>query len=91
MLPRTENIGSVVIESTGYIPGLNGRLNPILDTFSRTYLYADNIAIDSGKAQPVAFGVDAPFELEDANGKIVIAIVKHIRGQIALLQYTRCS
>lgn len=30
VLPRTENVGSVIMHSTGYIPGLVGQLNPIL-------------------------------------------------------------
>jgi len=91
MLPRTDNIGSVVINSTGNIPGLHGRLNPILDTSKRTYLYADNIAIDGGKEQPATFAINVPIELEDANGTIVFATVKHIAGRVALLQYTRRS
>jgi hypothetical protein len=45
VLQRTDNIGSLVIDSTGYIPGLSGRLNPILDTRNHTYLYADNISL----------------------------------------------
>ena len=89
ILPRIENIGSTVIHSNGYIPGLNGRLNPILDANNRTYLYADNIAINGGKDQPATFGINEPIELEDANGTIVFATVKHIDGRVALLQYTR--
>src|ERR1700730_1996566 len=50
VLPRTDNVGSMVIDSTGYIPGLAGRLTPILDSINRTYLYADNIAIDGNSA-----------------------------------------
>lgn len=91
ILPRTENVGSVVIHSTGHIPGLAGRLNPILDATGRTYLYADNIAVDGGKPQPATFAVGVPIELEDANGNIVFAVVKHIQGRVALLQYTRRS
>lgn len=88
-LPRTENIGSIVIHSTGYIPGLNGRLNPILDTGERKYLYADNIAIDGGALQPATFEINVPIELEDANGVIVFATVKHIASRLSLLQFTR--
>ena len=88
-LPRTDNIGSVMIRRTGYIPGLKGRLNPILDSSERTYLYASNVAIDGGKGQPHTFDVNVPFELEDPDGTIVYATVKHIAGDISLLQYTR--
>lgn len=88
-LPRTENVGSVIIHSTGYIPGLKGCLNPILDTLGRTYLYADNIAIDGGKAQPATFAINQPIELEDADGTVVYATVKHIAARVALVQFTR--
>lgn len=88
-LPRMENIGSVTIDSTGHIPGLKGRLNPILDTSKRTYLYADNIAIDGGKGQPAQFKLNVPFELEDADGTIVYVAIKHIAARLSLLQYTR--
>jgi hypothetical protein len=88
-LPRMDNIGSVTMSGTGYIPGLRGRLNPILDSSNRTYLYAHNIAIDGGKRQPVTFAINVPFELEDADGTVVFATVKHMQADIALLQYTR--
>jgi hypothetical protein len=88
-LPRAEKVGSLIIHSTGYIPGLAGRLSPILDTINRTYLYADNIAINGGKNQPENFAINEPIELEDANGVIVFATVKHIFGHVTLLQYTR--
>lgn len=90
-LPRTDNIGSVIMNSTGYIPGLKGRLNPILDTSGRTYLYADNIAIDGGKGQPARFVVNKPMELEDAEGTVVYATVKHIAARVSLVQFTRRS
>lgn len=89
VLTRLENIGSVTFNSTGYIPGLKGRLNPILDTSNRTYLYADNVAIEGGAAQPVAFKIGVPFELEDVDGSIVYATVRHIRGRVSLIQFTR--
>ncbi|RXH06551.1 toll/interleukin-1 receptor domain-containing protein [Bradyrhizobium vignae] len=88
-LPRTDNIGSVIINDTGRIPGLIGSVNPKLDSSERTYLYAHNIAIDGGKRQPVAFNINVPFELEDAYGAIVYATIKHIAGAITLIQYTR--
>ena len=48
--------GAVIFpEATGQIPGLRGRLNPIRDPLDRTCLYASNIAINRGEAQPVHF------------------------------------
>lgn len=91
LLPRTENVGSVIMHSTGHIPGLKGRLNPILDTSSRNYIYADNIAIDGGKAQPATFAINQPVELEDADGTVVYATIKYIAGNVSLVQFTRRS
>jgi hypothetical protein len=85
----TENTGSVLGTSTGHIPGLEGRLNPILDTHNRMYLYADNIAIDGGKQQPVAFEVNVPIELEDCNGVVMQVRVLHIQGRTSLLQFVK--
>lgn len=86
-LADSENTGSIVCYSTGHIPGLEGRLNPILDTHNRMYLYADNIAINGGVQQPAKFQVDEPFELEDSNGIVMQVRVLHIQGRTSLLQY----
>lgn len=83
----TENTGSLICMSTGHIPGLEGRLNPILDTSNRMYLYADNVAINGGVQQPATFQVDVPFELEDSNGVVMQVRVLHIQGRTSLLQY----
>ena len=88
-LASSDNTGSVIFMSMGYIPGLEGRLNPILDTSNRTYLYADNIAIDGCRNQPAKFKVGEPFELEDSNGMIMQVRVLYIQGQTSLLQYVR--
>lgn len=86
-LPADENTGSIICNSTGYIPGLEGRLNPILDTSNRMYLYADNIAIRGGEQQPAPFSVGEPFMLEDANGTCMQVTVLHIQGRTSLIQY----
>lgn len=86
-IAASENTGSTICMSTGYISGLQGRLNPILDTSNRTYLYAENIAINGGKNQPVTFSINTPFELEDCDGVIMEVRVLHIQGRISLLQF----
>lgn len=83
--------GSVVMHSTGYIPGLVGRLNPILDTSDRTYLYAHNIAIDGGRRQPATFKVGEPIELEDSRGSRFQVTILRIAGRTSLVQYKRIS
>jgi hypothetical protein len=86
-LAATENTGSVICISTGYIPGLQGGLSPILDTSNRTYFYADNIAINGGQNQPVTFSINTPFELEDCDGVIMQVRVLHIQDRTSLLQF----
>lgn len=86
-LPATENTGSVICHATVHIPGLEGRLNPILDAQNRMYLYADNIAINGGAQQPVPFQINTSLELEDSNGIAMQLQVLHIQGDTSLLQY----
>lgn len=88
VLSAVDNTGSTICHSTGYIPGLEGRLNPILDTSFRRYLYADNIAIDGGKQQPAHFEIDTPLELEDSNGVVMQVRVLYIQGRTSLIQYS---
>lgn len=85
-----ENIGSIIIQSTGYITGLQGRLNPILDSANRMYLYADNIAVDGGKNQPVVFALNQPLSLEDSQGVVMNVIFRFINGRTtALIDYIK--
>lgn len=90
-LKKADGIGSMIINGTGYIPGFNGRLNPILDSSARTYLYADNISISGGKIQPATFVINEPFTLEDASGTIITVCIRYIKGNITLLDYTKPS
>ena len=88
-LNKVENIGSIISYSTCHIPGLKGRLNPILDSSNRTYFYADNIAIDGGKQQPVPFFVNEPIQVEDSNGVIMNLIFRSIKGRTAVIDYVK--
>lgn len=80
--------GSIIFEEeAGQIPNLSGRLDPILDTHGRTYLYASNIAINEGQAQPVPFAYEAPIGLTDSNGKHMEVRVIMIVGNSVLMEY----
>ena len=82
------NGGAVIFpEDTGHLPGLRGRLNPIRDTSDRTYLYADNIAIDEGRQQPVPFRLGQALRLTDASGAELSVAIVDIIGRSALLEY----
>ena len=87
-LEPLESGGAVIFaQDTGHIPGLDGRLNPIRDTSDRTYLYADNIAIDKGRQQPVPFRPGKPMRLTDAHGAEMSVTIADIFGRSALIEY----
>lgn len=80
--------GAVVFsEATGHVPGLEGRLSPILDTHNRSYLYASNIAINEGCQQPVHFVPGEDMRLTDAEGREMSVRIVDIIGRSALIQY----
>lgn len=87
-LTPSEVSAIVIPEGTGYIPALEGRLNPIKDGENRTYLYANNIAINEGAAQPVNFCVGEDMSLRDADGNETTIKVMAIQGNSSLIQYT---
>ncbi len=82
--------GSVIFEDgTGDVPGIEGRLNPILDSSGRTYLYADNVAVNGGAQQPVNFAIgDEVLNLVDANGNQRNITISAMGGQSSLLEYS---
>jgi len=86
-LQFTENTGSIFCYSSCYVPNFSGRLNIIYDTSYRTYLYAENISFKGQTQQPYSFKLNEPFELEDANGTVLVCTVIYISGRISLMQY----
>jgi len=91
-LKKLGGFSSIIFpNSTGHIPELDGRLNPILDTLDRTYLYANNIAIEGGKNQPATFVIGKPVILEDKNGVLMAVTFIRIQGDSSLLQYKKMS
>jgi hypothetical protein len=88
-MSSSPGVGSLIIpDGTGYIPGLDGRLNPILDEQGRTYLYAQNIAIEGGKAQPAPFTVGRPFNVKDSHGHEFQLTIIDIVGSSSLVEYS---
>ena len=80
--------GTVIfLNGTGYIPRLSGQLRPIRDTLDRTYLYANNIAIDEGKQQPVFFRLGESLRLTDAHGTEAMITILDIAGKVSLIEY----
>lgn len=88
LAPKAGGGSAVFAESTGHLPGLAGRLNPILDTSHRTYLFASNIAINGGKQQPVPFVPgEEDLHLTDADGRALLVRVAAVAGQSSVLDY----
>lgn len=89
-LAPLENGGSSIFpNSQGQLPGLRGRLNPKRDTSDRAYLYADNIAVDEGRQQPVHFRLGKPVRLTDAFGFEMWATFTDFTGRCVLVEYRR--
>lgn len=73
--------------STGELPGIHGQLNPKKDSLGRTYLYANNVAIEHGKIQPVHFSLGQTLRLTDAFGVELTIKILDIVGQSSLIEY----
>ena len=85
--PLESGGAAIFAQGTGHLPGLRGQLNPIRDTSDRTWLYADNIAIDDGRQQPVPFRPGKPMRLTDAHGRELSVTIVDILGRSALIEY----
>ncbi len=85
--PLQSGGATIFAQSTGHLPGLRGRLNPIRDTSDRTYLYADNIAINEGRQQPVPFRIGKRMRLTDAFGAELSVTIIDILGRSSLVEY----
>ena len=80
--------GAVLMpEGDGAVPGIRGRLNPIRDTLDRTYLYASNIAVNEGQAQPVPFIPGEDMRLTDADGNEAWVRIVAVEGRAALVEH----
>jgi len=82
----------ILLESTGSLPGVQGSINPIRDTYGRTYLYAPNIAVNGGQPQPVDLRLGEDLHLTDADGRelllrIVDIVERDASGSSTLLEY----
>ena len=88
-LDPVENGGSMIFsERSGSLPHIRGRLNPILDNLDRTYLYANNVAVNDGKTQPVQFVLNEPVRLTDAYGKRATLWFREFIGSSCVFDYT---
>jgi hypothetical protein len=78
----------VFIGQTGFIPGLNGRLDLRFDNNDH-YLYADGIRVNDGSPQPVHFRLGEGLTLKDAQGAAFKVVVMAMSGHASLLEYSK--
>ncbi|WP_062056970.1 toll/interleukin-1 receptor domain-containing protein [Aquimarina longa] len=78
---------SIIINKSGEIPGISGRIKPILKSNTKIAVYADNIAIEGGKHQPYDFELNKSISIEDNGGNILHLTFRFFKGRIALLDY----
>ena len=87
MEPVADGGSLIIANRTGRLPGIQGRLSPIVDTLDRTYLYADNIAVNKGLPQPVRFALNEPVRLTDSLGASATVWFREIAGASCVFDY----
>ena len=87
MEPLADGGSLIIANRTGRLPGIRGRLNPIIDTLDRTYLYADNVAINDGRTQPVHFALNEPVRLTDSLGASATVWFREMAGPSCVFDY----
>lgn len=87
MTPSNDGSSAVLFtKSTGHLPGIEGRLNPIND--GRTYFYADNIAVNGHVANPTHFEIGERLHLVDVYGVETEIRFLVVTGQFSLIEFT---
>ena len=87
MQPVADGGSLIIADRTGHLPGIRGRLNPIIDTLDRTYLYADNVAVNDGQTQPVRFALNEPVRLTDQFGASATVWFREMVGSSCVFDY----
>ena len=80
-----ERKAALFTRSTGYVPGIEGRLNPQKDG----YVYGDNIAINGRLANPAApFEIGESLHLIDVYGVETTIRFLVVEGEFSLIEFT---
>ncbi len=89
VIEKTEGFGSLIINKSGHLPGIVGKIEPISKSDKGFALYADNIAIEGGTDQPSDFELNKSLSLEDNGGNIIHLTFRFFQGRIALIDYSK--
>ncbi|MBP2833149.1 TIR domain-containing protein [Aquimarina sp. U1-2] len=88
-IEKTNGFGSQIINKSGEIPGLTGKIEPVHKSDNQLALYADNIAIEEGSHQPHDFQLNKSIVLEDNSGNSIHLTFRFFLGRIALVDYSK--
>jgi len=88
-IEKEKETGSIIINKSGKIPGISGRIEPIIKPDKQLSLYADNIAIEGGKYQPYDFMLNTSISLEDNEGNVIHLTFRFFQGRIALIDFNK--
>ena len=91
MKPAADGGSFIIANRSGHLPGIRGRLTPMLDSLDRTYLSADNVAINDGLQQPVQFRIDEAVRLTDSMGASATLWFREMRGSSSVFDYRYTS
>jgi len=87
-LESVQDGGSEIItDRSGVIPSTGMRVDFILDSLDRSYLYAFESSINNGLSQPVTFLLNETIFLKDRSGTNVMLWVREIIGTSCVFDY----
>jgi len=89
VIEKNEGCGSKILNKSGTLPGLLGKIEPIHKSDKTQALYADNIAIEDGVHQPFGFDLNTAIVLEDNEGHKILVTFRFFKGRIALIDYCK--
>ncbi len=89
VIEKTQGYGSLIINKSGIIPGILGKIEPLQKLDKGFALYADNIAIEGGINQPCDFELNKSISLEDNGGNSIHLTFRFFQGRIALVDYCK--
>ena len=87
MQPAPHGGSLIIANRTGNLPGIQGRLYPMLDGLDRSYLSAHNVAINDGLQQPVSFNLNEPVRLTDSMGTKATLWFREMVGTSCIFDY----
>ena len=83
---------SVIVHRRSPLPGIEGDVNPILDSQERMYIYATKIGLlQNGRPaqQPLPFKLNRPIDAASSTGEKFTIWVMDITQEVSVLEFTQ--